>query len=494
MKSLSKFFESSKFLFIGFFWLASSICNLQYSACHAQPGTWVAVYGGYNYDRGKGIYQTSDKGYVICGSTSSYGMGNTDFYLLKINSEGKYQWQNTFGGINIENCFSVQQTNDSGFVICGYTNSFGNGGYDAYLIKTDSLGNYQWQKTYGGSDWDFAYWAEQTNDGGYILAGETFSYGNNRQAYLVKTKSNGDTLWKKEFGGTNADACYEVHQTTDGGYVLSGYATDTMDDKDFYLIKVDSGGNKEWEKTYGSSTDDECNSIALCADGGFLLGGYTMIGAERKNYLLKTNDSGNIISSKIDTPLIGNREIYFIRENTEGDYYMTGWTDNTGFGAKEIFFAKWNSGFWYLAGGSLGGQDDDEGYQIAQTSDSGYVFVGYTGSYGQGTDNIIVCKTDKNMSYNNTINTYVSANELSNENKNEILVYPNPSNGKFRVSCLSFKVAKINIYNIMGGIVFESKNISQNSEINISSAPEGVYLFEIIFNEEVARKKIIVTK
>ena len=494
MKFISKFFESSNFLFIRFFCI--SILNSQFSIlnCFAQPNTWVAVYGGYNYDRGKGICQTYDKGYIVCGPTSSYGMGNTDFYLLKINSDGKYLWQNTFGGINIENAFSVQQTSDSGFVICGYTNSLGSGGYDAYLVKTDSMGNFQWQKSYGGSDWDFAYWAEQTTDGGYILAGETFSYGNNTQAYLVKIKSNGDTLWTKKFGGTNADVCYEVHQTTDGGFVLAGYTTVITGDKDFYLIKTDSDGNKEWEKAYGTSTDDDCNSVALCADGGFLLGGYATIGTERKNYLMKTNDSGNITSSKIDTPLIGNREIFFIRENKEGDYYMVGWTDNTGLGAREIFFAKWNTGFWQLAGGSLGGQDDDEGYQILQSSDSGYVMVGYTGSFGQGTDNIIIFKTDKNMLYNNTVNTYVSVNEISDEDNSEIMVYPNPSSGKFRISGFRIQDSKIKIYNLMGSTIFESKNISQNSEINIASSPEGIYLVEIIFKEGVARKKIILSK
>src|ERR1039458_7949383 len=130
MKFASKFSESNNFSLIRFFLVVYFSFFIFHFSFAQFPGTWVAIYGGTNYDRGRGIAQTFDKGYIVSGTTSSYGIGNTNVYLLKIDSAGKYQWQNTFGGININNGYSVKQTQDSGFIISGYTNSFGNGGYD----------------------------------------------------------------------------------------------------------------------------------------------------------------------------------------------------------------------------------------------------------------------------------------------------------------------------------------------------------------------------
>jgi hypothetical protein len=395
--------------------------------CHAQPGTWVAIYGGISYDRGRGIAQTFDKGYIVCGPTSSYGMGNTDMYLLKIDSTGKYQWQNTFGGINIENSFSVKQTRDSGFVICGFTNSSGNGGYDACLVKTDPAGNLQWQKTFGGTDWDFGYWAEQAKDGGYILAGETFSYGNNSQAYLVKTNSAGDTLWTRTFGGTNEEAVYEVHQTLDSGYILAGYTKSYgAGNADFYLIKTDSNGDTLWTRTFGSPSEDLCNSVALCADGGFLLGGHSFLQGGKKFRFLKTDSDGTVLVSKVDTPSTGNRSISRIRETNDGNVVMLANADFGGLGGQEIHLIKYDiGGAWFPIVASFGGAYDDEGYDLEQTRDSGFVLVGYTASFGIGPDNIFIVKTNGDGGYNDTVSTYVSVHEISEANLSA-LIYPNP--------------------------------------------------------------------
>lgn len=456
----------------------------------SQPGTWVAVYGGMNYDRGQGICQTPDSGFIIGATTSSYGMGSTDFYLLKINSAGKYEWQNTIGGINIENCFSIQPASDSGFILCGYTNELGT--YDAYIVKTDSQGNFQWQKTFGGTDWDFTYWAEQTNDGGYILAGETYSFGNNAQAYLVKTNSSGDTLWTKAFGNSNEDVFNEVHQTSDGGFIAGGYTRTSLGDLDFYLLKTNSQGNWQWDTTFGGTADDACNSLTICMDGGFLLGGYSIVGTLKKKSFIKTNAKGNLLNSNIDIAGTGNREIFRIRENKEGEYYTVGWTDAVASDGKDISFDKWNTGYGYLGGGTTGGQYDEEAYDILETSDSGYVLVGYTGTYGTGTDNIIIVRMNKNMNYNSTINSYVSVNELA-EKDDDATIFPNPTQDKFYFS-LNYPFSEIRIFNLLGESVFELKNAPSSGEINISFLPVGIYTLDFFSKELSARKKIILVK
>ncbi|HEY4797944.1 MAG TPA: T9SS type A sorting domain-containing protein, partial [Bacteroidia bacterium] len=387
--------------------------------------------------------------------------------------------------------FSVQQTLDSGFVLCGYTNSFGAGGYDAYLVKTDPAGNLQWEKTFGGSDWDFAYWAEQTKDGGYILAGETYSFGKNNQAYVVKTDSAGNLKWQNNFGDTLDEAAKEVHQTSDGGFVFAGYTGSYGTGDDFYLLKTDSSGSQKWMKHFDNSTDDKCNSFAICTDGSFALGGYTMAGIQKKNYFVQTDSLGNFITSKIDTPSIGNKEIYRIRVNKEGNYYTVGWTDAITASSKEIFFATWNNGFWYLSGGSApGGFADEEGYGIVQAPDSGYVMVGYTSTFGTGPDNVLLVKTDKTLHYNSTINSYVSTTDLAIEN-NGMTIYPNPFRDQLNIQLDEQKFAgikkiKITLSDIEGReILNEEKQISssaiQTLTLNLAGAKftPGLYILSV---------------
>ena len=152
----------------------------------------------------------------------------------------------TFGGIDNDDAYSVQQTTDGGYIFTGYTRSFGNGGSDdLYLIKTNSDGEEEWTKTFGGSSSDYGRSVQQTTDGGYILTGYTTSFGNGgSDAYLVKTNSDGEEEWTKTFGGSSSDYGRSVQQTTDGGYVVAGYTTSFGNGRlDFYLIKTDSDGN-----------------------------------------------------------------------------------------------------------------------------------------------------------------------------------------------------------------------------------------------------------
>ena len=426
MKSTSKFSESNEFSLIAFCIIIITLTFLPFEL-FSQPGTWMVVYGGTGYDRGTGIAQTFDKGYIVCATTSSYGMGNSDIYLLKIDSAGKFQWQNTFGGTGIDNCYSVIQTNDSGFIICGFTNSYGPGGYDGYLVKADSIGNLQWQKTFGGSSWDFAYWVEETNDGGFILAGETFSYGNNNRSYLVKTDKNGDTLWAKTYGGTQSNLAKEVHQTPDNGYIFAGTIVTNKGDKDFYLVKTNSSGDTLWTKSYGGTDNDSCNTIAVCKDGGYFLGGGTQILGKEKFNLLKTDSAGNNTFSFVDTLSAGS--ISRIIETTKGNYALLINGDVGGPGSEEIDLSEWDAdAMWFGWGTSYGGLKNEQAYGLQQTADSGFVFVGYTASYGIDANNIFIVKTDREGNCTSTAHSYVSVNEIS-ETKENTLIYPNPFSG-----------------------------------------------------------------
>ena len=189
---------------------------------------------------GQSVQQTSDGEYIIAGNTYSYGAGDYDVYLIKTDPNGDSQWQKTFGGSDSDHGYSVQQTTDGGYIIAGFTYSYGAGDYDVYLIKTDPNGNSQWQRTFGGPNYEDGYSVQQTSDGGYIIAGSTDSYGAEyTNIYLIKTDPNGDSEWQKTFGGNLGESGYSVQQTSDGGYIIAGL-TDSYGagNWDVYLIKL----------------------------------------------------------------------------------------------------------------------------------------------------------------------------------------------------------------------------------------------------------------
>jgi len=200
---------------------------------------WEKTFGGSGEEYGYSVRQTADGGYIIAGSTGSFGVGD-DVYLIKTDPNGNSQWQKAFGGSNDDQGWSVQQTSDGGYIIAGMTSSFDAGFHDVYLIKTDPNGNTQWEKTFGGSNYDFGFSVQKTSDGGYIIVGETSSFGaGSCDVYLIKTDPNGNLLWQKTFGGSDWDAGYSVQQTTDGGYIIAG-TTESFGagDLDVYLIKL----------------------------------------------------------------------------------------------------------------------------------------------------------------------------------------------------------------------------------------------------------------
>jgi hypothetical protein len=220
---------------------------------------WTKTYGGKNNDRGFAVVQTPDSGYVIAGRTESFGAGEYDVYLIRTNSIGDTMWTRTYGGINNDYCYSVSQTSDSGFIMAGHTRSFGSGNWDIYLIKTDMDGNVVWDKTYGESDIDESFSVKETSDSGYIVAGATRIPGSgNDDMFLLKTKSNGDTMWSSRYGGGDDDWGYGVEETSDGGYIVTGYT------KSFgpgycgvYLVKTEPDVAVEEADNYQSIISNE---------------------------------------------------------------------------------------------------------------------------------------------------------------------------------------------------------------------------------------------
>jgi hypothetical protein len=203
---------------------------------------WAKTYGGTGVDGAYSVRQTSDGGYIVAGYTASFGAGGA--FLIKTNASGNLQWAKTYEGTNL--LYSVQQTSDGGYIVAGLTNSFGAGNKDVFLIKTNTTGNIIWAKTYGGWSDEWARSVQQTSDGGYIVAGYTDSFGaGGSDFFLIKTDANGNIIWAKTYGGTGwYDEAMSVRQTSDGGYIVAGRTGSFgAGGTDIFLVKTDATGN-----------------------------------------------------------------------------------------------------------------------------------------------------------------------------------------------------------------------------------------------------------
>jgi hypothetical protein len=241
---------------------------------------WSRLYGDLLHDFGRSVQQTQDGGYIFGGSKTSITNNDLDFYLLKTNSSGEPQWEKTYGGDNEDSGFSVEQTQDGGYIFVGDTYSYGAGSGDVYLIKTDSNGNETWSKTYGGTSADAGKSVRQTEDGGYIITGTYESgQGYSKELYLIKTDEYGDTLWTRTYGGTGRDAGNCVQQTHDGGYIVVGdiYSIASAS-LDIWLVRTDSSGDTLWTRTFGQDWGDYGYSVQQTTDLGYIVAGYLEYG------------------------------------------------------------------------------------------------------------------------------------------------------------------------------------------------------------------------
>lgn len=235
---------------------------------------WVNSYGGPSIDIGKDLKETSDKGFIIAGTSSSFGNGNTSFYIIKTDSLGLHQWSKSIGSGNNDIAYSVDIANDGGYFFSGISNWNVQSGYDGYLVKTDNLGNVQWSKNYGGNDWDFIYNSCLMPDGGLILCGETYSDSKGgTDAYLIRTNAIGDTLWTKKIGTTGNDAFYGVEQRNNRIYVVGKTFNVINNKSDASIYKLDFNGtilNQDFY-AFAITEDHEYKDLHLTNAGDVLL-------------------------------------------------------------------------------------------------------------------------------------------------------------------------------------------------------------------------------
>lgn len=505
-------------------YLTSTFLFLIYSALAAQSAPsieWQKALGGTHGESANAVQQTSDGGYIVAGNSMSNdgdvtgNHGGGDYWIVKLNPAGGIQWQKTLGGSNVDDAQSIRQTTDGGYIIAGSSNSgdgdiSGNhGNYDYWIVKLDSNGNMQWQKSLGGSSMDMAQSIQQTSEGGYIVAGSSSSNdgdvsGNHGGGdyWIVKLDINGNIQWQKSLGGSSSEQVNSVRQTFDGGYIIAGTTVSTDGDitvsygnNDFWVVKLDSGGNMQWQKTLGNIGDNIGYYAQQTFDGGYIAVGTSFNSSNLESglpdyWVIKLSNNGTIEWDKYFGGSFHDNAIT-IRQTPEWDYIVAGWTaSNNG----QVTNHHGNLDYWIIKLDSsgnlkwektLGGPDFDYLTALELTADNGYIVSGSTGSTSGDV-----------TGHHGMIDAWIvklSPEQLGipeNQQRHKPNLYPNPAKEFFYLDHLP-RESTISITDMSGRKLFSQKYNEEKIKISTSAFMEGLYMVQVKNREEIILTKKI---
>jgi len=460
---------------------------LSFNLSAQPPSKWYNKFGGAGIDIGYGVKETFKRHYIVAGSTSSFGYGATDAYLILVDSMGQKVWEKTYGGVmsDVAKAIVVNPV-DSGFIFTGYTGSIGNGGYDVYVVRTDKNGNLIWQKSFGGLDWDFGNDIVMGPDGNVVICGYTYNskYGQ-KDGYILKVNSaDGVLIWEKKYGGSNHDELASVIYTSDGLISLCGTKTSNGIDNDFWLLKLNLAGDSVLSKSVTSfTTNEKCfdfienknNELVFC---GALDTTVSMSG-KYSSYLIRTDLTGGFLSQVNFTNgaipeerfssvcnVKNQFEICMVRKIYQGVFKLN----------CQPF--KTQNDFTYLAATTYGDDEDDELFNIENCSDNGFIMTGYAKSYGAISEDVFLIKLDSTVFGAQSVvgvpsntpsfmkDVYYNNNTIYFENNNLMQI-------------------DISIYNIVCDLVQQS--ISTSGSCKVTEHPQGIY-FAVIRKENSFKK------
>jgi hypothetical protein len=479
----------------------------------AQTIQWQKTLGGTEADVALSIKQEIDTHFIIAGRVLSANgnvtgnKGVTDFWIVKLNPSGNMIWQKALGGSNNDRCYSVDLTNDGGYILTGSTasnngNVSGNhGDLDCWVVKLDENANIQWQKCLGGTGWDEAWSIQQTTDGGYIVIGRTGSNNgdvtglhSSLDVWVVKLSSFGDVEWQKALGGSLLDIGYSIQQTQDGGYILVGESNSIDGDcsglhgsSDFWVVKLSSEGVLEWQKMLGSSSLDRPNSIINTNDGGYAVFGQISWndGDVSEHFggfdfwIAKLDAFGEI---QWEATYGGSSEEFgtSITQTEDNGFVLTGGTQSTdgqvigNDGGADLWIVKIDPLGNLIWQKTLGGTQDEMAHSVIQSIDGGLAIAGYARSNNgdvsgnHGSTDFWVVKLAP-VTSTTTAPTAIPLN-----------LYPNPAQNWFRLNLpITESGMQISITDAQGRVVLV-KTIRSDERMDVFGLATGVYTVSVV--------------
>jgi hypothetical protein len=444
--------------------------------------TWLRTYGGYGIDEGNHAIQLSDGTYAVCGSTGSFGAGSSDVYLLILDALGELLWSRTYGGAGVDHGVELIELGDGGFMIGATTNSFGQGGFDAMLIRTLANGDTLWTRTYGGLDWDIVRGIDAVGDSIY-LTGQTYSTsGGPGGIWLVKIDNSGNTIWEQAVGGANSDEGSDVHSTADGGFILAATSKIGAED-DACLMKFDGGGSLQWEYCTNGDSAETAYSCAELVDGYVMVASTTSYWPFSTYLITKVDQDGALLWDEVGYES-DVHELHSVVEGSNGRLVFSGFTKAFGLGNEEAYFLLANELGQFIEGSTYGTTEADLANSIEKCSDGGFIMAGSTSGVGPGFKSVFVLKTD---SLGHTTIPIIQEGfdplSVSGETQkpNAALVYPNPlQNGNWLSVDKSVATSSVvRISTPTGRLVQEFKVLEGGRSVQCRLPTAGYYILAV---------------
>lgn len=499
---------------------------------HAQV-IFQKVFAGADMDNCFYVEQVEDGGYAFAGHTNSFSGWGSNILLVRTDERGETVWTKTYQGERTDICYAMQGTKDGGFILTGITMSYGAGAGDAFLIRTNELGDTLWTKTYGTVSVETGFWVRETTDGGFIVAGRTFGIGQEGDMYIFKTNAGGDIQWTRTYGGAEYDAARTLVECQDGGFLVVG-TTESFGQggSDIYALRLNQQGHVEWSRTYGGTSTEKANFLIQTEDGGFVIAGSTYsFGAGTKDgYLLKISEQGELEWSKTYG---GDQQDFIssVHQTVDGGYMMIGSTKSFGEGDQDIYLIRADQEGNHLWSRSYGTSDYEDGSIGYHTADGGYILGGgryddpakvdinliKTDSEGQcacgnnkantqwaaaatktgrggvagsgGIQGIMGC-TVNTVEFEITAECYSNSLISTNDDYHvEVTVAPNPfsNTATFKInSTVPLENTDLVIYD-MSGTVVKSIHGVRDSELIVHRGvmPTGLYFYRVLENDQV---------
>jgi|GEM_PF-2196720 len=455
---------------------------------YTQFTPFAYTYGGNGTVTGYDIVEANDSGYVCVGQLGSDGFtnGSSDMYAFKTNANGQLIWRKNYGGFNSEGAESITKGHGGGFLLAGYTNSFGSGGYDYFLVRVDEEGDTIWSKAYGGQDWDFAHAICTTSDGNYLVAGETFSYGSGgSDVWVLKINDAGDTLNSFLWGDTGDQTCKSIYESSPGVCVMAGYGTfpPFHDNEDAFMLSWNHiSGATIFETVDTKPGNQQINSCDSSTTGAIIaFGSESLDDVKWDMYVSFYSQAGNFVSSPSLLEPGTTKELFAGANYRNIGYYVTGTRAPIGSSDIEIVYYRLDPSGYVNFGLVLAGSGLNSGQSLLESSDRGLVIAGTAEGFGPGMSAAIIWKIDSMMVPGTNPVPMLDMEEFAG-NYEGVSLFPNPFTAEITITAPEeTSILSLRIFNMEGKQVYSNQDFSGSTgqNIDLSYLKSGVYFTEL---------------
>lgn len=455
--------------------------------------TWRRAYGALDSDQARVVRVMDEERYAVAGSTGSFGSGASDIYLMVIDGNGDPIWSRTIGGVGVDVAEDMLVLPNGDLLIAGTTSSSGSGGYDGFLVRTSSDGTILWQRTYGGSDWDFLR-DVRSSANGFLLTGQTYSLGvTGGTAWVLKVDPDGTEQWTDLPDLDLPSSGYASVPTTDGGMATVGTVNDPNGGEDVFVVKYDASNQQQWSIVHGGDSADIGRDIIQTIDGGFSVVGSTRSYSQWVEALhLKLNADGSEAWHR-NWGQINDQESMEHLQLSNGEYLSVGYTRTSGGGGKDMFLLKSTVDGDFAFGRTFGGTEDEVGYGLSELSD-GFICAGSTDSYGAGSTDVFVVRTalDGTTEFETVSEAFDPLSVTSNEGS-VLPIHPNPTSGVLHIPARS-SAGRWSLIDASGRTQAEQPYVFGTTRLD-ADVPSGIYLLRMVGNDgSVATTRVTIVR